>query len=634
MYYSPWIVSDNRPDFFSLKHILMDSRFQDKAGEELIITIWKLIVDRDLGLFHYSPYEDQFTAKDTHDPMLTFNSFGYTICHCHAHIMAMLCQEAGFEVRIANIMGHEGAEVFYDNAWHYFDADIQMYYHKHPPEQNIIASREDLFQDVTLITKQKNPSNPFHFPDRLPENFYKLYASEPSYLPVLAERLHSMSFRIRPGESLHRYFYQRGYWYVSPGHPKNFERHSSFKNGIGPKETGAEGPTERFWPRRQWGNGYWSYIPNLTKGYNDIYEGSESIRGFEQNEMGLVTADAKACFRLSFESPYIYCGIPDPLKRLPAVNGAVLKLKFNKSSNVDIAILEIGDDRRQISKSFSNASEITFDYTEFIEGSCHFEMEIMIKSKDVILTEFQNVLWCMVSPHSLPPLHKLGANNFKFHLGDEHGDNTRPFRINYDMTEDATEIPGAVKTENAKYDGTSVAKIIAIDEDKSWASIFAFESPRRGNIAWAEIYAVIGGRFPEEQSRDIPPVKILSSEFIEGPYEEINSHEIVEHPQGWHFGLHSRAFYSKTKKKVFIKIVSPKGLKYIRFTGHDIEIQEQKSEQKLEITHQWYEEDPHVGRRLKEHTEKINGPADYIVQSKNEPHNEGITIACPSQPIS
>ena len=243
MRYTPWVVSEHVPDYSSVERLLEHPRFAGKERQELAIALWGLIVDHDLGLFHYCPALERFWGKDCVDPLKLLNVYGFTICHCHAHALAMLFKAAGLKARVANIRGHEGSECFYDGAWHYFDGDIQMFHRKHPPEEDVVASREDIFRDPSLVDRQENPSFPYHMPDRLPETMRPLYEEEPSYLPILEERIHSMEYRLRPGEEIKRWFHHRGRWFVFDNYPEMYRRYRS--------ETGPEGPTERFWPRRQ-----------------------------------------------------------------------------------------------------------------------------------------------------------------------------------------------------------------------------------------------------------------------------------------------------------------------------------------------------------------------------------------------
>src|SRR5689334_7635180 len=125
MRYTPWVVSEHVPDTSTLENLVRSPRFSGLKDEALAVALWQYMVDRELGIFHYCPPQEPFWKKDCHDPLLIFNVYGFTICHVHAHVLAMLARAAGLQARVANIQGHEGTEMFYNGGWHYFDADVQ-----------------------------------------------------------------------------------------------------------------------------------------------------------------------------------------------------------------------------------------------------------------------------------------------------------------------------------------------------------------------------------------------------------------------------------------------------------------------------------------------------------------------------
>ena len=116
MRFTPWVVSEHVPDFSTLENIVRSPRFAGLEDEALAVALWGLLVDRELGLFHYCPAQEALWRKDAHDPLAVFNVYGFTICHVHAHVLAMIARAAGLPARIANISGHEGTEIFYGGA--------------------------------------------------------------------------------------------------------------------------------------------------------------------------------------------------------------------------------------------------------------------------------------------------------------------------------------------------------------------------------------------------------------------------------------------------------------------------------------------------------------------------------------
>jgi len=468
MRFTPWVVSEFVPDFSTLENVVKSPRFAGLRDEALAEALWKLIVDRELGIFHYCPALEELWKRDSQDPLLNFNVYGFTICHVHAHVLAMLGRAAGFQTRVANITGHEGTEIFYGGNWHYFDADLQYYYRLRPPNEKTIASREDLFKDPTLTTDQPNPSNPFGVPDRLPEVMRKLVSSEPEYVDVLDERVHSMDFVLRPGEELVRYFHHRGRWHVFENYPAMFKQYRS--------ETGSEGPTERFWPRRQWGNGFFRYAPNLSSNFRDVELGADELSGISQQQNGLVCEEDNAHAQFAFESPYIFCGVPDPWRRVPSLDGATLKADFDLpqgcSARIEASAYVAGKPEvwQPLWNSAGKTGKITadVDFTALADGRFRVNIRFLLNGRGSALNSFETRLWFMVSPHSLPALGRAGENRMSFHSSDRHALNTRSFMLER-LLNSSDALEGPFTSENLRHDPKSYSMLLPKDAAKPWS---------------------------------------------------------------------------------------------------------------------------------------------------------------------
>ena len=626
MRYTPWIVSEHVPDFSTLANLVGSPRFAGKTGQELVIALWQVMVDHELGIFHYCPAQERLWGKDVYDPLKIFNVYGFTICHVHANVLAMVCQAAGFKVRIANIRGHEGTEVFYDGRWHYFDADIQMFHRLRPPHEDIIASRQDLYDDPTLVSDQPNPSFPYHLPDRLPEQLWELYTDPPSYGDVLEERIHSMDFRLRPGEEMVRYFHHRGRWVVFPNYPEMFRRYRS--------ETGPEGPTERFWPRRQWGNGFFYYAPDLTSASRDAELGADEIVKLRPEQAGLVCQAEAGWAVFAFESPYIYCGMPDPLRRVPGAEGATLEASFELPEGTAARIEgaeELSEDWQELWSSQGAAGEVDcgLDFTELAEGRYRLRLRFVLEGAGAVLRSFQTRLWFMVSPHSLPALKNAGENHMKLHCGDRYGLHTRPILIEH-RTDEADFLSKVFAAENLRHEPGDWVRLYPTEPSRPWQVTYELAAPNGGKMAWVRAYAVIQGRRPGEEY-DGTAAKIEIADTPEGPWREIACREIVEHPQGWHFGILGEGRFSGQSGRAYVRFSAGKGAHGFRIMGHYVPAKEPREPSPLEVEHAWYEMHEDVGRRLHKHVEVITAEQhEYIIRCEREPHDEYVAMRVPS----
>jgi len=628
MRYTPWLVSEHVPDFSTLENLAQSACFKGVSGEELAIALWGIMVDRDLGIFHYCPAQEPLWGKDAHDPLLVFNSFGFTICHVHAHMFTMLARAAGFQARVANIQGHEGAEIFYDDAWHYFDADVQ-YFHRKREAPYAIASREELFRDPSLVDQQPRPSHPYGFPDRLPEKFRKLYETPPEYPDLLEEQIHAADFVLRPGEELIRYFYQRGRWHVFPHYPDMFRQY--------PTETGPEGPTERFWPRRQWGNGVFRYAPTLRPNFRDLELGADEVDGLTLTERGLASEKEEGTARFAFESPYIFCGIPDPLRRVPSAGGATLCAHFEIPPGGDAEIQACAThpnkapcwERLWASKGASGTQKVELDFTALVDGTYRAELRFRLKGLGTTLDSFETKLWCMVSPHSLPALKHDGVNSMALRCGDRYGLNTRHFRLEKLLGANSA-LDDAAHTENLRYDPAHRSLALPQDAQKPWSLTYELKAPR-GQLAWLSVYALFESLRPGE-AHDGTPARIEISDSPAGPWKIICERSPLTHPEGWHFGAFGREQFNGLGSAGYVRFSSKKGLKGFRVSAHYVP-DAAPVLAPLEIEHTWYEDDPSVGRRLRSHLEPISESAHaYEVTCEQIPHNDAVVLRVPSPP--
>ncbi len=642
MFYTPWVVSEHTPDFSSMEALLLDSRFKGRTGQELALALWELMVDRELGVFHYIPARERFRkGQDVYDALQIWNCFGFTICHCHAHVLGSMGIAAGLPARIATIRGHEGTEFHYDGAWHYFDGDIQMFHRKHAPSQNEIASRQDTYEDLSLVDAQKNPSNPYMFPDRLPALMRSLYSDPPHYLPVLRESIHSMDFRLRPGETMHRYFRPKGRWVVFDNYPQLFKTFCSPKGEMGPQETGPEGPAERFWPWRSYANGFFYYSPKIGIKWQDLEQGADSMEGIDLAEDSAICNSRSGSIIFSFESPYILCGVPDPLGRVPSQLGAEIKAKFNLPEGASAKlILQSYDGRlagsempwKTIWTSEGKTGELdaSIDYTDLVDGLYSFKLKLELTGQGSSLKTFSNRLWFMVSPHSLPRLKKIGENRMSVHFGDRFHQPTRSFLFERRMEGAGVNPPGASSTENLIYDPASFSKLIPRDSSLPWIMTIEPKSPNGEKLEWFALFATIEGVKPGDK-HDGTPFTVELSEDSGKTWEKILESEHLPHELGWHSAVFAEKRLSGKASSILLRFKGKKGLGLFRVAGHYRPERATPASGALEVEHRWFEDTPNFGRRILSQIEKLSGSGhEYCVHCSNEPHDESIILRAPS----
>ena len=80
------------------------------------------------------------------DPIKLFNVYGYTLCSVSSANVMCLARYLGLPARCFTINNHVVPEIFYDNAWHMYDADLIEYF---PKADGSVASVEELVAGVS-----------------------------------------------------------------------------------------------------------------------------------------------------------------------------------------------------------------------------------------------------------------------------------------------------------------------------------------------------------------------------------------------------------------------------------------------------------------------------------------------------
>jgi hypothetical protein len=137
------VVSDKVEDVSSLdawkKSFLKDGM----TDEQKALAIWQTVVK-----FRHQepPPQEHFSTGCVHDPIKTFNVYGYGMCCCASCNIAALSRYAGLQARGWGINGHSVPEVSWDGkTWHMLDASLLTYF---PKADGQIAGVEELVAGV------------------------------------------------------------------------------------------------------------------------------------------------------------------------------------------------------------------------------------------------------------------------------------------------------------------------------------------------------------------------------------------------------------------------------------------------------------------------------------------------------
>ena len=138
------ILSDKVPDVSSLeawKKSFIKEGMSDKEKALAVFNTEVMFQQADAPPNEYLQREDAVL-----DPIKLFNVYGYTLCSVSSANVMCLARYVGLPARCFSINNHVVPEIFYDNAWHMFDADLIEYF---PKADGLIASIQEIVDAVS-----------------------------------------------------------------------------------------------------------------------------------------------------------------------------------------------------------------------------------------------------------------------------------------------------------------------------------------------------------------------------------------------------------------------------------------------------------------------------------------------------
>lgn len=136
------VLSDKVRDVSSMEAWKRSHIRDNMTDAEKALAVWRSVV----AYRHQDPPPIEFLHEGcVHDPIKTFNVYGYGMCCCASSNIEALARYVGLEARGWGIRGHSVPEVFYGNAWHMVDASLVNYF---PKPDGSVASVEEIVAAV------------------------------------------------------------------------------------------------------------------------------------------------------------------------------------------------------------------------------------------------------------------------------------------------------------------------------------------------------------------------------------------------------------------------------------------------------------------------------------------------------
>ncbi|MCX7590915.1 MAG: hypothetical protein N2255_04735, partial [Kiritimatiellae bacterium] len=125
----PFVLREAQIDTSSVESIIASIIRPGMNDKEKAFAVYNFLRNH---VYHWPamrepPKADDFEYGVVYDPVKLVNVYGYGYCFANRGALEALWQAAGLEARSAGIGGHSIAEVFYEGAYHFLDADQHGY---------------------------------------------------------------------------------------------------------------------------------------------------------------------------------------------------------------------------------------------------------------------------------------------------------------------------------------------------------------------------------------------------------------------------------------------------------------------------------------------------------------------------
>ncbi len=292
----PRVTSEHTADTTDLRRFRQFPAWKDKTGNDLAMAIWQYLCGYETGVYHFNevldgadPFDEYATVRD---PLKILNVYNMGYCGIFGPVLDGIFQGVGFEQgRSFGLVrwNHCATEVWYDNAWHYFDMDVRGIL---LDGSGTVVSLEEAQHNRNLWVSPPKRIEPF-FPNESDKGkVFEIYHDSPvNRYYRWFEGTHTMDFSLRQGESFTRWWTpQGGRWHHLP----RYSREKWVRDLILTPPVGMK-PNHRDFTPWNHGNGLFHYAPNLSVKSTDFQDGVYAVQNLAPGEQGLHLIHAGRC---------------------------------------------------------------------------------------------------------------------------------------------------------------------------------------------------------------------------------------------------------------------------------------------------------------------------------------------------
>lgn len=145
-------ITPKQVNLYNTTGILQSLLDSSMTEAEKSFVLWRFVADY---TWHSGPLSK--SSQLLHNPGMLVNSFGACICDDASAALVHLAKTAGLNARVVSLGGHVVAELYYQNGWHMFDADMDNVFYD---DKKNICSVKQLEANPTYF---KNSYKPLHF---------------------------------------------------------------------------------------------------------------------------------------------------------------------------------------------------------------------------------------------------------------------------------------------------------------------------------------------------------------------------------------------------------------------------------------------------------------------------------------
>jgi len=612
----PRIISEHTADTTDLQRFRQFAPWKDKTGNDLALAIWRYLCDYETGVYHFNEVLDGPDSFDEYatvrDPLKILNVYNMGYCGIFGPVLDGIFQGVGFEQgRSFGLVrwNHCATEVWYDNAWHYFDMDVRGVL---LDRAGTVVSLAEAQRNRDLWVTPPQPIEPFFPNERDKGRVFEIYRDSPVYRYYRwFEATHTLDFSLRQGESFTRWWTpQGGRWHHLPRYSRTrWVRDLLLTEPVGMK------PNHRHFTRWNHGNGLFRYAPNLSADSTDFRDGVYSVRNLAPGEQGLHLVNAgKGEVVFEVFTPYIIVARVNDLDD-PNDDREASIVTLDTALPVTVAV---SPDQGLTWKPVTTlpSGRRVVDLTSLVKGTYGYLLRLSTSGDtgQAALRLLSIDTWVQVAPISLPRLNR-GENHLRYEIGDRYGLRTIPLLIQPD-TSNPKDLEKYVVTMPQDYDPQRhTARIMG-------EATLRLAAPAGMKIAWLTVGATFRTHQGEQAVRT--DNRIAYAVGTPQDFQEVYRSAVPTWASHWRYNWDTDIRLEEPAEVVYVRFRGDPGLNTMRACLHLLP--KDPPAPGVRIVHAYQ-----IDGRPYDQTVRLSEPGAYTISCNGDPENVSVMIAVPSR---